>query len=235
MGIKICLDAGHFGLYNQSPAVKTYYESNMAWKLHLLLKKELESYGVEVITTRSNQAKDLDVVTRGQLGKGCDLLISIHSNAVGSSVNESVDYPIVYAPVNGKGTKLAEQLAKCIESTMGTAQKGKAGTRKLDNGKDYYGVIRGATSVGVVGLIIEHSFHTQTKATKWLSNDSNLEKLAAAEAKVIADYYGLKKSTSKKIYRIQVGAYSVKSNADAALKKIKAAGFTDAYITESNQ
>lgn len=34
MSIKICLDAGHYGKYNRSPAVKTYYESDMNWKLH---------------------------------------------------------------------------------------------------------------------------------------------------------------------------------------------------------
>jgi len=36
--------------------------------------------------------------------------------------------------------------------------------------------------------------------------------------------------TSKKLYRVQVGAYSVKANADAMLAKVKAAGFTDAFI-----
>ncbi len=34
----------------------------------------------------------------------------------------------------------------------------------------------------------------------------------------------------KKLYRVQVGAFSVKSNAEAMLAKIKAAGFIDAYI-----
>lgn len=37
----------------------------------------------------------------------------------------------------------------------------------------------------------------------------------------------------KKYYRVQVGAYSVKANADAMLSKIKAAGFTDAFIKYS--
>ncbi len=37
----------------------------------------------------------------------------------------------------------------------------------------------------------------------------------------------------KKYYRVQVGAYSVKANADAMLGKIKAAGFTDAFIKYS--
>lgn len=45
--IKICLDAGHVGSkYNQSPVVKTYYESAMNWKLHLKLKAELEARGL---------------------------------------------------------------------------------------------------------------------------------------------------------------------------------------------
>lgn len=39
--------------------------------------------------------------------------------------------------------------------------------------------------------------------------------------------------TLKKYYRVQVGAYSVKANADAMLVKIKAAGFTDAFIKYS--
>ncbi len=35
---------------------------------------------------------------------------------------------------------------------------------------------------------------------------------------------------SKKLYRVQVGAYSVKANADAMLEKVKSAGFKDAFI-----
>ena len=40
-------------------------------------------------------------------------------------------------------------------------------------------------------------------------------------------------TTPKKYYRVQVGAYSIKANADAMLAKIKAAGFTDAFIKYS--
>ncbi len=35
---------------------------------------------------------------------------------------------------------------------------------------------------------------------------------------------------TNKLYKVQVGAYSVKANADTMLKKVKAAGFTDAFI-----
>ena len=232
MEIKICLDAGHYGKYNQSPAVKTYYESEMTWKLTNLLKAELIAYGFEVTLTRSDQAKDLAVYERGKLSKGCNLFLSIHSNAVGSGVYENTDYPAVAVQLDGKGNKLGQQLADIIHKTMGTKQKGKIFTKEW-NGDEYYGVLRGAAHVGTMGLILEHSFHTNTAATKWLSSDANLKKMAAAEAQVIADYFGVKKpTTTGKLYRVQVGAYSVKANADAMLKKLKAAGF-DGYITST--
>jgi cell division septation protein DedD len=37
-------------------------------------------------------------------------------------------------------------------------------------------------------------------------------------------------TTLGKLYRVQVGAYSIKANADAMLAKVKAAGFNDAFI-----
>ena len=68
--IKICLDAGHYGKYNQSPANKKYFESEAMWKLTEYLKEELLTYkDVHVITTRKDQAKDLALYSRGQRAK----------------------------------------------------------------------------------------------------------------------------------------------------------------------
>ena len=52
--------------------------------------------------------------------------------------------------------------------------------------------------------------------------------LAATEAPVPVTPTAL-----KKYYRVQVGAFSVKANADAMLTKVKAAGFTDAFVKYS--
>ena len=197
MAIKICLDAGHYGKYNRSPAVKTYYESDMNWKLHLLLKKELESYGIEVITTRADKNKDLPLVDRGKASKGCDLFISIHSNAAGSKTNDNVDYPLAIVQLDGKGNALGKKLADTVKRTMCCKQNAEVWTRRGTYGGEYYGVLWGAANVGTVGMILEHSFHTCTKMTKWLSDDTNLAKLAKAEAKAIADYFGVKKTNSK--------------------------------------
>lgn len=198
--IKICLDAGHVGSkYNQSPVVKTYYESAMVWKLHLKLKAELETRGFEVITTRADIDTDLGVYKRGAASKGCNVFISLHSNACST---ESVDYPVVYRAYDNLNDVdvLALQIAKKIGELMGTNQAGRTATRKNSAGGEYYGVLRGARAVGTpFYMLIEHSFHTNTAATKWLSVDANLDKLAAAEAELLADYFGVKDTPKTEI------------------------------------
>lgn len=179
---KVCLDAGHYGNYNAG-AVKGYYESARMWKLTELLAKELTARGITVIKTRSNQATDLALTSRGKKAKGCDLFLSMHSNA--ASV-ESVDYPVAYVPLNDTGTAIGQKLSDIVADVMGTVQKGRTATRKGSGGADYYGVIRGAVAVGVPGVILEHSFHTNPKAAAWLMVDANLKKLAQAEAECIA-------------------------------------------------
>lgn len=196
MSKKICLDAGHVGSkYNQSPVVKTYYESAMVWALHLKLKAQLEARGFQVVTTRASIDTDLGVYERGTASKGCDVFISLHSNACGT---EGVDYPVVYRAYDNKNNvdTLALKLAKKVGELMGTTQAGRTATRKNSSGGEYYGVLRGARAVGTpYYMLIEHSFHTNTKATKWLSKDANLDKLAVAEADILAEFFGMESST----------------------------------------
>ena len=246
MAIKICLDAGHYGKYNRSPAVPAYYESDMNWKLHLLLKAELEAYGITVKQTRAKQAVDMELTARGRAAKGCDLFLSIHSNAVGNRVDEKVDYVAVYHLQDDTTTKIDEEskalagkIAPAIAEVMGVKQDSLVYSRKSDSDRNgdgimndnYYGVLHGARSVGVAGLILEHSFHTNTRSTKWLMDENNLRKLAVREAEVIAKYYGLTKKDEQQEeetavwYRVQVGAFREKKYADDYLKKVEAAGF----------
>ena len=204
----VCLDAGHAGKYNRSPAVPEYYESEMNWKLHNYLATELEGYGIQVKKTRAEQAKDLELYPRGAASSGCDLFLSIHSNAVGSNVDESVDYVRLYHLVEDKNTSVDDQskevaklLLPAIVDLMQPKQGGHITTRKSSkdsNGDgefndNYYGVLNGARWVGTAGIILEHSFHTNTRMTKWLLEDANLHKLAKAEAKVLAEYFGMVK------------------------------------------
>jgi N-acetylmuramoyl-L-alanine amidase len=54
-----------------------------------------------------------------------------------------------------------------------------------------------------------------------------------AYAKAILEYLNIpyKETVSdSKLYRVQIGAYSKKENAEAMLAKVKAAGFNDAFV-----
>lgn len=242
MSKKICLDAGHVGRkYNQSPVVKTYYESAMVWALHLKLKAQLEARGFQVVTTRASIDTDLGVYERGTASKGCDVFISLHSNACGT---ESVDYPVVYRAYDNKNNvdTLALKLAKKVGELMGTTQAGRTATRKNSSGGEYYGVLRGARAVGTpYYMLIEHSFHTNTKATKWLSEDANLDKLAVAEADILAEFFGMESSTETEKTAImgkaqatasQMAAFCLSKNASPQLPSCTVEELARMFIEE---
>ena len=118
-----------------------------------------------------NRSPDVRTYDRGMTSKGCDLFLSDHSNAVGSGMNESVDYVAVYHLVDDTTTEIddiskliAEQLAPVIAGVMGTKQGFRVVTRKSGNDRNgdgmlndnYYGVLHGARMAGTPGLILEH-------------------------------------------------------------------------------
>lgn len=195
--VKLCFDAGHYTNYNRSNVYKNYYEGNVVWKLHLLVKEYLEKNysNIEIITTRSSRDKDLALYNRGYKAKGCDGFYSFHSNACGT---ESVDRVVIIrglgvTSVNNYAKELGDTIKKCIGVSQATQVYEKRG-----NSGEYYGVLRGAKAAGVKDrFIIEHGFHTNTKTAKWLYNDSNLSKLAEEEAKVIAKHYNLQSKSTE--------------------------------------
>lgn len=203
--VKIMIDAGHYGNYYNKGAIDGYYESNMNWELQGYLKAELEAYGFEVGTTRKDKAKDMAVVDRGLASKGYDLFLSLHSNAASAP---SADYVALFHLVDDRTTNVdtvsklvAKKLAPVIADLMQTKQKYQVLTRAVDFDRDgdgqlndnYYGVLHGADLADTAGVIIEHSFHTNPDSCRWLMNSNNLKKMAAAEAAVLAELWGLKK------------------------------------------
>lgn len=203
---RILIDAGHFGKYNPYNVLlpARYSEAEMAWTSQGLLKLALEAYGFEVGTTRTDPSRDLDVVNRGRMAKGYDLLLSLHSNACGTeTVNRAVmcvynDRP--ETQIDNISCAVGEILGETVKEVMGLtgyqlyspiAPFDRDGNGKLDD--PYYGILYGAFSVGVPAVIVEHSFHTNKMAAKWLSNPDNLKGLAQAEAAAIAKFFGARK------------------------------------------
>lgn len=232
--MRVHIDPGHYGQYNRSPENKKYFESEMNWKLSNYLKDELEKRGIEVTLSKKTLNENPSLYNRGYGAKGCDLFLSIHSNACGT---ESVDYPIVYRGYDKtKAEDFAQQLSNLIRNLIGTKQAGKTSIRKGQSG-EYYGVLRGARAAGLTYYyIVEHSFHTNKKSTNWLLNDKNLKLLAEKEAELIASYFNVKKEEVKPVivppsknglYRVrkswtddksQIGAYLSILNAQKACK-----------------
>lgn len=84
---------------------------------------------------------------------------------------------------------------------------------------------------------IEVDFHDVPAVAKWIIG--NTELIGETIAHGICDYFGVtykapekpKPATTNKLYRVQVGAFAVRSNAEKMLARLKAAGF-EGYIRE---
>ena len=207
--ISIMLDPGHAGeYYNASPVVQGYYESRMTWSLALKLKASLEARGFKVGLTRQDINEDPELTERGRRARGYDLFLSLHSNAAGS---EGPDAPWIIhysgdaeSTLDERSREISLALGPVISSVMGTSAAFYY-TKSCDFDRDgdgrindeWYGVLFGAKSVGVPGVILEHSFHTNKKAAAWLLDEGNLTRLAEEEAKAIAKFYGMEEEMTE--------------------------------------
>lgn len=215
MKMKLCIDAGHYGNYNPSPVVKGYFEGQVMWELHLLLKEQLEKRGFEVISTREKQARDMPLEERGRMAAGCVGFVSLHSNAADS---KKPDWAVAMhfvdddcGEIDNQSLQLAKLMGQTAGDTMGVgceiltrySSKDRDGNGHKD---DYYGVLRGAHSVGVPGVVLEHGFHTNPENAAWLMDKDNLRRLAAAEADALARFFGLYKKFSIDLTVLKKGA-----------------------------
>lgn len=85
---------------------------------------------------------------------------------------------------------------------------------------------------------IEVGFHDNAEEAKWMIE--NTEQIAEAICRGVCDYFGVKYEAPKvekpvepgndTYYRVQVGAFRNKQLAEVLVKKLKACGYTQAYI-----
>lgn len=214
MAYRILIDPGHYTNYNRSPIVKEYYEGNQMWKLSQYLIPALKAYGFEVGCTKTslaNYPKDGSgqdaVVTRGRMGKGYDFALSLHTNAADSSaVDRAVALVFVdddCGEIDDISYKLGQKIGAAVKNTMGLSSlqivQQKSSNDRDGDGKrndDYYGFLYGAHQAGTAAVLMEHGFHTHAATARWLLSDANLKKLAEAEAAVLAEWFGLKKTAA---------------------------------------
>jgi len=192
----IVLDAGHGQFGNPYPILENTYEGTQNFKLACKLKLCLEAKGFTVLLTREHIEDDPSLEERGKLAgeSHAVLFLSLHSNAPGSATS-----PEAYHAVRGsevyysladvqRNAEIARALNAAVVATMSTADRG-VKTRSYPDQPDinYYGVLRHSAAYGCpTAFIIEHGFHTNPEDAAFLADDTCLQKLAEAEAEVLA-------------------------------------------------
>lgn len=219
---KVFLGVGHGGSDPGAVANNTK-EKDLNLSIALACKGMLAKHGVSVKMSRSKDENDTIAEEVAECNAySPDLAVDIHNNAGGGDGAE-----VFHHHGGGKGKTLAENiLAEIVK--VGQNSRG-IKTRKNSNGKDYYAFIRNTNCPAV---IVECAFIDNASDLKILASESQRKSMGEAIAKGILKTLGIELQGEKaSLYRVQVGAYLLKDNAEDMHRKLKAIGF-DAFIVK---
>jgi N-acetylmuramoyl-L-alanine amidase len=170
----------------------------------------LSNYKCEVRMTLGTMS-DLAAIANEANKWGADLFISNHFNAGGGDGWEG----LVYAKKNIPLCQIFEKHIKAAgQNSRGVKLRPDLAVLRLTN---------------MPAVLNEGAFVDNMKDIQDWNDDAELKRLGISYAEATAEYLKLEKKTDT-LYRVQVGAYRNRSNAEALAKRLKAAGF-DAYIT----
>lgn len=186
----IVIDPGHYEGYNAG-VCPGYFEGNAMLKLAQYLGAELTKMGANVKYTRTTNEQNPSLQQRGQMGANSDLFISLHSDA--SNIPGASGVTSFYSVRQPQTEPFAAEIGKAAANAMGISFRGTfARESQTTPGYDYLGVIRAAVAAGAKNaFLIEHGFHSTMKECQLLSSDTELQKIAAAEAAAIAKHFNL--------------------------------------------
>ncbi len=220
--MKVFISAGHGGS-DPGAIANGAKEKDLNLSIALACRDELKRHGVEVKMSRTKDENDpLSEEIKECNAYAPDIAVSIHNNAGGGDGAE-----VFYHYGGGKSKALAENiLAEIVK--VGQNSRG-AKIRKNSQGKDYYGFIRETSAPAV---IVECAFVDNATDLQIVATEGKRKTMGEAIAKGILKTMGVEiQSERNTLYRVQVGAYLVKANAEAMHKKLKAIGF-DAFIVK---
>jgi N-acetylmuramoyl-L-alanine amidase len=197
-------------------------EKDLNLSIALACRDELVRHGVEVRMSRTKDENDpLSEEIRECNAYGPDLAVDIHNNAGGGDGGE-----VFYHHGGGKGRVLAQNI---LDEMVKAGQNSRgAKTRKNASGKDYYGFIRETSCPAV---IVECAFVDNATDRQIVATEGKRRAMGVAIAKGILKALGVAYQAERGYWKVQVGAYLYRENAEAMQKKIKAVGF-DAFIVK---
>ena len=223
---KVYEDAGHGG--TDPGAVKYVREKDVNLVMALSCRDELERHGVKVKMSRTTD-KNTTISTMANEANswGADLVVSFHNNAGGGD-----GFEVYHSYIGGKGKILAQNIEAEVKK-IGQNSRGLK-TKKNASGTDYYGMIRLTKAPAV---ICEGAFVDNATDVKIIDTVEEQKAFGVAYAKGILKTLGIAykepikpAAPSGKLYKVQVGAFSQKANADALVAKLKKDGY-NAFIT----
>lgn len=218
--MKVFLGVGHGGS-DPGATANNAKEKDLNLSIALACRDMLVKHGVSVKMSRTKDENDpLSEEIRECNSFSPDLAVDIHNNAGGGDGAE-----VFYHYCGGKSKTLAENILSEIVK-VGQNSRG-AKIRKNQDGKDYYGFIRQTAAPSV---IVECAFVDNASDLEILATESRRQEMGVAIAKGILKTLGVE-IHGDRLYRVQVGAYLVKANAEDMQRKIKAVGF-DAFIVK---
>lgn len=208
----VFLSAGHGGT-DPGAVADNLYEKTINLNVLLACKSELERHGVKVVCSRVKDENDpVSQEVKEANASGADIALSFHVNAGGGD-----GFEVYYHSSSKKGKKIAGLCEKHVKALGQNSRGLKTGdrlqfVRKTD-----------------MPAVLAEAFFIDNKQDKNIG-DTLVEQTAfgVAYAKAILEYFGIMYKNRAQ-YRVQVGAYGAKSNAEAMKKRLKAAGF-DAII-----
>lgn len=221
--MKVFLGVGHGGS-DPGAVAGGVKEKDLNLSIALACKELLVKHGVTVKMSRTKDESDpLSEEIKECNAFSPDLAVDIHNNAGGGDGAE-----VYHHHGGGKGKVLAENiLAEIVK--VGQNSRG-AKVRKNSQGKDYYGFIRETSCPAV---IVECAFVDNATDLKILASERDRQAMGVAIAKGILKTLGVEIQPERgTLYRVQVGAYLVKSNAEDMQRKIKALGFNAFIVKE---
>ena len=190
-----------------------------------IVQSILKAHGVT--TYRNKPEMTLKQLVEDSNAKKVDVHFAIHSNAAGSAYAGKARGAEVYCHrFGGLGEKLARAIYGKISPITPTGDRGvKEGCNHFGAGKPLYEL----AYTTAPAALIEIAYHDNPDDAKWITE--NIQLIGTELAKGVLEYFGIPYTPPKqRYYRVQLGAYTNKASADAMLKKVKAAGFTDAFI-----
>ena len=191
-------------------------EAIQAGRIAKYCKVALERCGVAVMVGQYDTMKNRCLKSNAF---GADLHVPIHTNAYNGSVNGA---RLFCYNRNGKGWKACSNILSRLKDISLSG----SGNIKVDT------TLFEVHYPSAPTAYVEVDFHDVPKVAKWIIEHA--EQIGEAIAHGICDYLGVtwKPKALPKMYRIQVGAYSDKTNAERFLKIVRV-DYPDAYIVES--